>query len=178
MRCLHGLRFVTESSLNSRINLKITWSMSWIIHRRTKFRTKSSNFLLISMPPPHFMIAIWLKQTFRGHFTAKFSSRRPHFSGVYETMNVWQMFISVSDSSVAANGYESSAWLPGTSSEYSYHGTFCFDSTKTFSFPRPHWAPPVVCLSPIWGYLGSVFRSRFAAYWFHFDCEYILGGFV
>lgn len=90
------------------------------------------------------------------HFTVRTT---PHFGGTYETMNGWQLFISVSDSNVAANGYESSAWLlkPGTSSEYSYHKTFCFDSTKTFSFPRPHSSPRSKFVYPQFGGILEAF---------------------
>lgn len=78
----------------------------------------------------------------------------PHLCVTYETMNGWQMFILVSDT-VARYGYKSLAWLPATSSEYWYRTTFCFNSTKTFSFPRPRSSAPSLFIRNL-----RIFRAR------------------
>lgn len=94
----------------------------------------------------------------------------PHLCVTYETMNGWQMFILVSDTVARIRCMDNShEWQPPLNTGIAE--PFVSTQRKYFHFLGHVWTL-LVCLSAIWGYSGLVgCLLRFAAYWFHFDCE-------
>lgn len=85
----------------------------------------------------------------------------------YETMNGWQLFISVSDSNVA--GMDMKAPHDCRDPPLNTHivEPFVSSQRKHFHFLGHIQALFVVCLSTIWGYLGRVRRLlQFYELWF------------